>query len=157
MVSRSGRCAFIAIVLLAVSMPARAQSSIGFVGGVTIDPQQVFGGVYWQSPDLGGRFHLRPGIDGGVGDGLWLTTINIDLIVSFPLGRSRWSLVQGGGPSIVIATLRDVDHSPRELHAGASYLLGFAHAGGFYSEFRIGSGGFVPNLKMGAGWAIELK
>ena len=29
-----------------------------------------------QSPDLGGRFSIRPGIDGGFGDGLRLGTIN---------------------------------------------------------------------------------
>ena len=142
---------------LAVSVPAGAQSSIGFLGGAAIDPEQLYGGVYWQSPELGGRFHIRPGIDGGGGEGLWLASINIDFVVSFPLGQSGWSLVQGGGPTIIIATLRDVDDSPRELSAGGSYLFGFAHRNGFYSEFRIGGGGFVPNLKMGAGWAITLK
>ena len=157
MVSRSGRYALAAFILLAVSVPARAQSSIGFIGGATIDPQQVYGGVYWQSPDLGGRFHIRPGIDGGTGDGLWLASINIDLIALFPLGQSGWSLVQGGGPTIVIATLNDVTDSPREVHAGASYLFGFAHRKGFYTEFRIGGGGYVANLKMGAGWTIALK
>ncbi len=109
-----------------VAAPARAQSKIGFGGGATIDPQQVYGGVYWQSPDIGGRFHLRPGIDGTTGDGLRLASINIDLIVLIPLGKSPWSLVQGGGPSIVIATLSDVDDSPKEVHAGGSYLFGFA-------------------------------
>ncbi len=160
MVSRSGRCplvVLVAFVLLSVSAPARAQSSIGFVGGASIDPEQVYGGVYWQSPDLGGRFKIRPGIDGGGGEGLWLAAINIDLVVSFPLGQSGWSLVQGGGPTIIIATLRDVQDSPRELAAGGSYLFGFGHRNGFYSEFRIGGGGFVPNLKMGAGWTIALK
>ena len=157
MVSRSGRCALIAMALLAVSLPARAQSSIGFGGGATIDPQQVYGGVFWQSPDIGGRFRLRPGIDGSTGDGLRLATINIDLIVLFPLGKSHWSLIQGGGPNIVIATLSDVNNSPKEVHAGGSYLFGFAHENGFFTEFRVGGGGFVPNLKLGAGWAIEFK
>jgi hypothetical protein len=157
MVSRSGRSALIAIVLLVMSTPARAQSKIGFGGGATIDPQQVYGGVFWQSPDLGGRFRLRPGIDGATGDGLRLASINIDLIVQIPLGKSAWSLVQGGGPSIVIATLSDVDNSPREVHAGGAYLFGFTHNNGFFTEVRIGGGGFVPNLKMGAGWAMELK
>ena len=157
MVSRSGRYVLAALILLAASVPAHAQSSIGFIGGATIDPQQVYGGVYWQSPDLGGRFHIRPGIDGGAGDGLWLVSINIDLVALFPLGQSHWSLLQGGGPTIVIATLNDVTNSPKEVHAGASYLFGFAHQKGFYTEFRIGGGGYVANLKMGAGWAIELK
>jgi hypothetical protein len=157
MVSRSGRYALAAFLLLVVSVPAAAQSSIGFTGGASIDPEQMYGGVYWQSPDLGGRFKIRPGIDGGGGEGLWLASINIDLIVSIPLGQSGWSLVQGGGPTIVIATLRDVSDSPREVGAGGSYLFGFGHRNGFYGEFRIGGGGYVPNLKMGAGWTIGLK
>ena len=157
MVSRSGRCALVAVAVLLSAAPARAQSKIGFGGGGTIDPQQVYGGVFWQSPDIGGRFHLRPGIDGGFGDGLRLASINIDLIVEIPLGKSAWSLVQGGGPSIVIVTLSDVDNSPKEVHAGGSYLFGFTHTNGFFTEFKIGGGGFVPNLKVGAGWTVELK
>src|SRR6478735_7449736 len=132
MVSRSGRYALAAFFVLVVSAPARAQSSIGFIGGATIDPHQVYGGVYWQSPELGGPLHIRPGIDGGTGDGLWLVSINIDLIYSFPLGQTGWSLVQGGGPTIVIATLNDVTDSPKEVHAGGSYIFGFTHRSGFY-------------------------
>jgi hypothetical protein len=157
MVSRSGRCALIALVLMVASVPAWAQSQIGFTGGATIDPQQYYGGVYWRSPDFGGRFHLRPGIDGSTGDGLRMASINIDLIYAIPLGKSAWSLIQGGGPSIVIATSSDVDDGPREVHAGGGYLFGFAHNNGFFTEVRIGGGGFAPNLKAGAGWAIELK
>ena len=157
MVSRSGRLALVLIALLGAAAPARAQSTIGFASGGTIDPKQVYGGVYWRSPEIGGRFHLRPGIDGAIGDGLRLASINIDLIVTLPLGKSAWSLVQGGGPSIVIATLSGVKDSPREVHAGGSYLFGFTHTNGFFTEFRVGGGGFVPNLKFGAGWAIEMK
>lgn len=157
MVTWSGRCALVVVVLLALPTTARAQSKIGFGSGATIDPKQVYGGVYWQSPEFGGRFHLRPGIDGGTGDGLRLASINIDLVVLLPLGRSSWTLVQGGGPSIVIATLSGISNSPREVHAGGSYLFGFAHQNGFFTEFRVGGGGFVPNLKLGVGWTIEMK
>src|SRR5262245_19124023 len=108
MVSRSGRCALAFAVCLLAAVPARAQStspssSIGFVGGATIDPKQVYGGVFWETPPIGGRFSLRPGIDGSVGDDLTLASINFDVIAGFPLGRSHWTLLQGGGPSIVVA------------------------------------------------------
>jgi len=159
MVTRSGRCAlgaWVVLIVVSVPAPARAQS-IGFVGGGTIDPHQAYGGVFWESPDLGGPFRIRPGIDGGTGDGLWLVSINIDLLGRFPLGQSGWFLIQGGGPTIVIATLNNVVNSPKEVHAGGSYLFGFAHKKGFFGEFRIGGGGYVPNLKMGAGWSISLK
>ena len=157
MVTRSGRCALVGSMLLAIATPAAAQSAIGFGGGATIDPKQVYGGVYWQSPQIGGRFHLRPGVDGATGDGLRLASINIDLVIGLPLGRSSWTLIQGGGPSIVIVTSSGVRDSPREVHAGGSYLFGFAHENGFFTEFRVGGGGFVPNLKAGVGWAVQLK
>ncbi len=149
--------AFAAFLAVMASAPAAAQSSISFSGGASIDPEQVFAGVAWQSPDIGGRFRVRPGIDGGFGDGLRLANINLDFIVKIPLGTSAWSLIQGGGPVISIVTLSDFDDAPRELNAGGSYVFGFAHQNGFFGEFRVGGGGFVPQLKMGVGWAVEIK
>jgi hypothetical protein len=136
---------------------ASAQSSIKFTGGASIDPEQAYAGVAWESPDIGGRFRIRPGIDGGFGDGLRLANINIDLIAKFPLGTSAWSLIQGGGPTISVTTFSEFDDASPELHAGGSYLFGFQHDNGFFAEFRIGGGSFVPQLKMGVGWAVEIK
>lgn len=164
MVSISGRraalaFAFFAAFSLIAATRASAQSSINFNGGVSIDPSQLYGGVSWESKDIGGRFRIRPGVDGGFGDGLRLGTINIDLIAKFPLGTSAWSLVQGGGPvvSISIFTGNRFENLPREVHAGGSYLFGFQHDNGFFTEFRVGGGGYVPQLKMGVGWAVEIQ
>lgn len=163
MVTTSGQRLVLAAVCAACFVTlapagARAQSSIGFSGGASIDPTQVYAGVYWQSPNIGGRFHLRPGIDGGFGDNLRLGTVNIDLITTFPLGQSGWSLIQGGGPTIVIVNYTGIyEEAPREVHAGGSYLFGFQHDNGFFTEFRISGGSYVPQLKMGIGWAIEIK
>lgn len=163
MVTRSGQrfalvAGFVAVCYIASAGNASAQSSISFSGGASIDPTQVYAGVAWQSPDIGGRFRLRPGIDGGFGDGLRLATINIDLIVGFPLGASGWTLVQGGGPTISLSKYTGAfEDAPRELHAGGSYLFGFQHDNGFFTEFRVGGGGFVPQLKLGVGFAVEIK
>lgn len=163
MVSFSGhRCVLAAVfsttVLAIAASPADAQSSIGFSGGASIDPTQVYTGVAWESPDIGGRFRLRPGIDGGFGDGIRLGTINLDLVVKFPLGTSAWSLIQGGGPTITVSKFTgQFEDAPLELHAGGSYLFGFQHTNGFFTEFRVGGGSFVPQLKLGAGWAVEIR
>jgi len=164
MVSRSGHRLLVVSLFLACfaclgAGAASAQSSIDFSGGGSIDPEQVYAGVAWRSPDIGGRFHLRPGIDGGFGDGIRLGTINIDLLVKFPLGTTGWSLIQGGGPVIVVAKYTgEFEDLPRELHAGGSYLFGFQHDKGFFTEFRIAGGGsFVPQLKIGVGWSVEIK
>jgi len=163
MVTTSGQrfvlaAAFAACFAALAPAPAWAQSSIGFNGGASIDPTQAYAGVYWESPDIGGRFRLRPGIDGGFGDNLRLGTVNIDLIAKFPLGQSGWSLIQGGGPTIIIVNYTGIyEDAPREIHAGGSYLFGFQHDNGFFTEFRVGGGSYVPGLKMGVGWAIEIK
>jgi hypothetical protein len=162
MVTRSGQRIALVIVFLAAfitfnAASAAAQSSINFTGGGSIDPEQIYAGVSWSSPDLGGRFKIRPGIDGGFGDGLRLGNINIDLIVKFPLGTTGWSLIQGGGPVITIATFSgDFENQDTELHAGGSYLFGFQHDNGFFADFRVG-GNFVPQLKIGVGWSVEIK
>jgi hypothetical protein len=162
MVTRSGQRFALVTVVFAGTLAfgatrAAAQSSINFTGGGSIDPEQFYAGVSWSSPDLGGRFQVRPGIDGGFGDGLRLGNINIDLIVKFPLGNTGWTLLQGGGPVITIAKYTDFEDAGTELHAGGSYLFGFQHDNGFFADFRVGGGGFVPSLKIGAGWSVEIK
>lgn len=152
--------ATLVVLLVAVSSAANAQtvsssqSQVGFTGGVSIDPEQGFVGVFWQSPEIANRFHLRPGIDGGFGDHLRLATINIDFLARFPLGASGWDFIQGGGPAIVVAKFDFLGSSETDVGAGGSYIIGFAHASGFLGEFRIGGGGNVPSLKLTAGYAI---
>jgi hypothetical protein len=133
-----------------VSIQSR-QSLVGFQGGASIDPEQGFVGVFWQSPAIGHRLHIRPGIDGGFGDDLRVATINIDFIARFSLGSSGWDLIQGGGPVIALTKIDGFEGT--DVSAGGSYVIGFAHDSGFFSEFRI-AGGNAPVLKMGAGWAI---
>jgi hypothetical protein len=128
------------------------QPSVGFQGGVSIDPEQGFVGVFWESPPIGSRFSLRPGIDGGFGGDLRVATINIDFIARFPIGTSGWHFVQGGGPVIAITKVPARDAT--ETSAGGSYIIGFSHDEGFFGEFRIG-GGNTPGLKMGAGYRLR--
>jgi len=149
-------CAIFAVLLVSGTRPASAQSSINFNGGASIDPTQAYGGVSWESSDIGGRFRIRPGIDGGIGDGVRLGTINLDLVVKFPLGGSGWTLVQGGGPVISLAKYAAPFDEDLDVHAGGSYLFGFQHDSGFFTEFRVGGGGFVPQLKIGVGWSIRM-
>jgi hypothetical protein len=130
------------------------RSQIGFTGGMSIDPEQGFVGVFWRSPEIGRRFHIRPGIEGGFGDGLRLATFNIDFLMRFPIGSSGWDFIQGGGPTIVVAVFDLFDDDESELSAGGSYIFGFGHDSGFLGEFRIGGGGNVPSLKLTAGYAF---
>jgi hypothetical protein len=163
MVTLTGRLiALTSLACVIVSSPANGQtittqsrrSQVGFTGGLSIDPEQGFVGVFWRTPEMGGRFHLRPGIEGGFGDDLSLGTVNIDFMVRFPLGGSGWEFIQGGGPTIVIAKFDFQGGNDTEVSAGGSYVIGFAHDNGFLGEFRIGGGGYVPSLKLTAGFAL---
>jgi hypothetical protein len=155
--------AAVLLVVLGSSSLASAQaiqvssqkSSIGFTGGLSIDPEQGFVGVFWQSPEIGRRFHLRPGIEGGFGEDVRLATFNIDFMARFPIGSSGWHFVQGGGPTIVLAKFDVFGDDESEVSAGGSYIIGFGHDSGFLGEFRIGGGGYVPSLKLTAGYALS--
>jgi hypothetical protein len=144
------------LVMLLVSgaaAPAAAQQAIGFHGGVAVDPEQVFGGVFWQSGDVFGGLRIRPGVDGATGEGFRIATINVDFVYGLPLGASGWTLVTGGGPSIVVTRVPEFDF--KDTGVGAHYLFGFGHDSGFFTEIRLGSGD-AQRLKLGVGWAILL-
>ncbi|MGE0814290.1 MAG: hypothetical protein AB7O28_06945 [Vicinamibacterales bacterium] len=132
---------------------ASAQPAIGFQGGFAVDPEQVFGGVFWQTGDLGRGIRLRPGVDGATGQGLRIATVNVDFVYGYPLGANGWTLYAGGGPSVVVTRIPDID--VRDTGVGFHSLVGFGHDSGFFTEIRLGSGS-AQQLKVGVGWAIVL-
>ncbi len=142
-------------VLLSRPDAATAQSAIGFQGGVSVDPEQVFGGVYYMTGDIGRGIHLRPGIDGAAGEDLRIGTINLDLIYGYPLGGNGWTLIAGGGPSVVVTRIAGVPDF-RDTSVGFHSIFGFGHERGFFVEARLGSG-MAQRFKLGVGWAVELK
>ena len=148
--------AALALAALVVSaLPARAQSAVGFHGGFAADsgqPDQIFGGVFFQSGDIGRGIRLRPGIDGATGDWLRTGTIGLDFVYGYPLSNG-WTLLAGGGPAVVITRIPDIDY--RDSGVGFHSLVGFGHDNGFFAEVRLGSGR-AQQLKVGVGWAIVL-
>lgn len=156
--SRARRAVAVAFAMAAslwLSTPAAAQSAIGFQGGVAIDPEQLYGGVYYMTGDLGRGIHLRPGIDGATGQGLRIGTINLDAVYGYPLAGNGWTLIAGGGPSVVVTRLADVPDY-RDTSVGFHSIFGFGHESGFFVEARLGSG-MAQRFKLGVGWAVELK
>lgn len=141
------------LLITGAATPVRAQQAIGFHGGVAVDPEQVFGGVFWQSGDVFGGLRIRPGVDGATGEGFRIGTINVDFVYGLPLGGSGWTLVTGGGPSIVVTRIPEFDI--KDTGVGGHYLFGFGHDSGFFTEVRLGSGN-AQRLKLGVGWAVTL-
>jgi hypothetical protein len=136
-------------VLLLTNARAEAQG-IGFQGGVTVDPEQVFVGTHFETKELFRNFRFRPGIDGGFGGDYSLATVNIEFLYHIGVGQSGWSLYQGGGPAVVLVR-RSEDTS---VHAGSFITFGFAHEGGFFTDFKLGHGN-SPMLKFTAGYTIR--
>ena len=142
------------VALFGCSSVARAQG-IGFQGGATIDPNQVFIGTHFETGELMPNFRFRPGLDGGFGGNYSLASINLEFLYAIPL-KSGWALYQGGGPAIVLERTTAGNLHTTSTHAGTFLTFGFAHENGFFTEFKLG-GGHSPNLKFGAGYTIRKK
>lgn len=142
------------VAVLAQAAPAAAQAAVGFQGGFAVDstyPEQVFGGVFFQTSDLGRGIRVRLGVDGATSEDLRIGTINLDMVYGYPLGGNGWTLIAGGGPAIVITRIPGVDF--RDTAVGFHSIFGFGHDSGFFVETRLG-GGRAQELKLGIGWAI---
>lgn len=140
--------------VLALPSAAAAQAAVGFQGGFAVDseyPEQVFGGVFFQTSDLGRGIRVRLGVDGATSDDLRIGTVNFDMVYGYPLGGNGWTLIAGGGPTIVITRIPGID--VRDTAVGFHSILGFGHDSGFFVETRLG-GGRAQELKLGVGWAI---
>jgi hypothetical protein len=142
------------VVILGWCGTARAQG-IGFQGGGSLDPGQVFVGTHFETGEIAPGFRFRPGIDGGFGGSYSLASINIEFTYNIPL-RSGWALYQGGGPAIVMLRQTIGDTHTRATHAATFLTFGFAHENGFFTEIKIGSGS-LPTLKFGVGYTVRKK
>lgn len=138
------------VALVAATAPAARAQGVGFQGGVSVDPEQVFAGSHFETRALFGQLHFRPGIDGGVGDGLTVATLNIDIIYKVPLQGTRWTLYQGSGPTVAFTRV----NGETDVGAGFGGLFGIAHENGFFTEFRA-TGGNAPTLKFAVGFTLR--
>jgi hypothetical protein len=142
------------VAILCCTSAARAQG-IGFQGGATIDPNQMFVGSHFETGELMPGLRFRPGIDGGFGGAYSLASINLEFLYSIQL-KSGWSLYQGGGPAIVLVRQSVGELHDTSVHAGTFITFGFANESGFFTEFKLG-GLYSPNLKFGVGYTIRKK
>ena len=60
---RFARLALLLVAFSGVSRSAHAQG-IGFQGGATVDPEQMFVGTHFETKDIYQGLRFRPGIDG---------------------------------------------------------------------------------------------
>jgi hypothetical protein len=145
-------CSAVFVAILCCTSQARAQG-IGFQGGATVDPGQVFVGTHFESGELMPGLRFRPGIDGGFGGDYSLASINLEFLYNIPL-KSGWALYQGGGPAVVMIRQSAGTLHNTSTHAGAVATFGFAHENGLFTEFKFGTG-YSPSLKFSVGYTIR--
>lgn len=125
---------------------------MGFQGGATIDPDQIFVGSHVETGEISPGVRFRPGIDGAFGGKFTLASIDIDFVYTYGIGGGEWAIYQGGGPVVLI--YRMGEPASTDVTAGFAGLFGLAHENGFFFEFKVGSHR-GPTLKVGVGVTIR--
>lgn len=138
---------------------AAGAQGIGFQGGMTVNPEQVYVGTHLELPLGSDQLVLRPAVDGGFGDGLRVAAIGAEMHYRIDLGNSGWRLSQGFGPSVYVARFagRFEHEDVTDVSAAWTYAVGVIHEGGFFTEFKGGGsrGIAIPALRIGAGFTIR--
>ncbi len=145
---------FAACAPLLAASAAHAQG-VGFQGGLTVNPEQVYVGTHVELPLGSDQLVLRPAVDGGFGGGLRVAAIGAELQYRVDLGNTGWRLSQGFGPSVYVARFGDGDAT--EVSGAWTYAFGVVHEGGFFTELEGGGsrGVAIPTLRIGAGFTIR--
>lgn len=133
---------------LLMAAPAAAQT-VGVQAGVSIDPDQFYFGGHVETAPLVDRLRFRPSAEIGLGDDLTLVGLNLEFAYVFPSQRA-WSLYTGAGPALNIIKA-DGD---TEAQGGFNILIGAAHRGGLFVEFKVGALD-SPSAKFGIGYVFR--
>jgi hypothetical protein len=135
------------LAAVAAPAPAAAQTT-GVRAGISLNPDQFYFGGHLETAPLVDRVRFRPNVEIGLGDDVTVVSVNLELVYFFP-SRQRWSLYAGAGPALnIIDTARDT-----EPEGGFNVVIGGAHAGGLFVEFKVGAVG-SPDAKFGVGYSF---
>jgi hypothetical protein len=130
---------------VAFPVPAAAQTT-GVRAGISLNPDQFYFGGHLETAPLVDRVRFRPNVEIGLGDDVTVVGINFELVYFFPR-RQQWGLYAGGGPALnIVDSARDT-----EPEGGFNIVIGGAHAGGLFAEFKVGALR-SPDAKFGVGW-----
>ena len=152
------------LILASVPVVAAAQTAVGLRGGVSVDPDQAFFGIHFDTPPLIGRLTFRPNFEIGVGDDLTLAALNFELVYWVPVPRTAWRLYVGGGPALNIYSFdddktghgNDDEFDPdddTDVEGGFNLLFGLQHRRGFFTEVKVGTME-SPDMKFTVGYVF---
>jgi len=151
--SRFVRAVIVIVAGLANVQPAVA-AGFGPHVGLTIDPDQVHGGMQFHVANLTPQVWFVPGFDVGVGDDLVVVAGNMDFLYVFRQGPAQWRPYLGGGPAIFFV---DADNSDSDTEVGLNFVGGMRTAtrsGAFFGEMRLGLID-APDIKFTVGWMFR--
>jgi len=144
-----------AIVLLCASRPALAQAGgAGVRAGVSASPDQFYFGGHFDTGYLFDRLSFRPNVELGLGDGVTTVAANVEFAYWFPIPRKAWSVYAGGGPAMLIYSYDDHHGGGTDVNPGFNLLIGLAHRGGLFTEFKVGLID-SPEVKFGIGYTFK--
>lgn len=138
----------LALAMILVAAPISAQEVGGRIGA-SLDPDQFYFGVHFETDPVVERVHFRPNVEIGLGNNATVVALNFELVYRFP-SRQRWSFYAGGGPALnIIDTYRDT-----EAEGGLTIVGGVEHGQGLFFEIKAGLLN-SPDVKLAVGYVFR--
>ena len=137
------------VLLILPASPSSAQ--VGVRGGISIDPDQGYFGVHYETAPLIDRLYFRPNAELGVGDDLLHVGLNMEFVYKFPTRRG-WHVYTGGGPALNFYRFDANDDT--ETEGGLNLMIGVEQTRGLMFEMKFGVFD-SPDFKFGVGWTFR--
>ncbi len=154
----------ICALVLSVASLAVAEDGFGYRGwgpraGLSVDPDQVFGGIHFDFGELARNVRLQPNVELGVGDDEVLLALNIEAAYLFPISQA-WMPYVGGGLGINYVNYDDPPGNSRDdddTDLGLNILGGIqrvrSNASDLLLELKLGLSD-SPDVKLTIGWTF---
>jgi hypothetical protein len=143
----------LAMLLMALAVPAQAQVQGGVRAGVSADPDQFFFGGHIETQPLIEHLTFRPNAEIGIGDDITTIALNVEFVYSVPLQNQPWRVYFGAGPAAVIYSFDNGNRDDSDVGGGFNVLIGLQHSRGLFTEIKVGAVD-SPNLKFTVGYAF---
>jgi hypothetical protein len=138
------------LTALLVLAATTASAQVGIRGGISIDPDQGYFGVHYETSPLIDRLHFRPNLEVGLGDDLTHVGLNMEFIYKFPRRRQNWNLYAGGGPAVNFYS----SDNDTNTEGGLNLMIGAEQSRGLMFEAKFGVFD-SPDFKFGVGWTFR--
>lgn len=144
----------IAAALIVLTVSSASATGFGPRFGVTIDPDQLHGGMQFHAAQITPQLAFVPGFDVGAGDDAIGVSGNFDFKYVFSQGPQRWRPYLGAGPGIFFL---DADGHDSQTDVGVNFFGGMqtpTGSGLFFTEMRLGLVS-EPDVKFTFGWMFR--